>query len=103
MRLLTLDDFDFHLPPDLIAQVPLPDRAASRLLQVAHDGLYDRHFRDLPDLLQPGDLLVVNDTRVLHARLFGRKASGGQIEVQQTLIGISSPAHAGVHAGHHDD
>jgi S-adenosylmethionine:tRNA ribosyltransferase-isomerase len=81
MRLLTLDDFDFHLPPDLIAQVPLPDRAASRLLQVAHDGLYDRHFRDLPDLLQPGDLLVVNDTRVLHARLFGRKASGGQIEV----------------------
>ncbi len=79
--MLTLDDFDFDLPPDLIAQAPLPDRAASRLLQVAGDGLHDRHFRDFPELLQPGDLLVVNDTRVLHARLFGRKASGGQIEV----------------------
>ena len=78
---LTLDDFDYDLPPALIAQAPLPERAASRLLAMAGAALEDRRFVDLPDLLVPGDLIVMNDTRVLHARLFGRKDSGGQVEV----------------------
>ena len=83
---LTLNDFDYLLPPDLIAQAPLPERSASRLLVVqpdAHgvDTLLDRHFADLPDLVGPDDLLVFNDTRVIHARLHGVKDSGGQIEV----------------------
>lgn len=79
--MLTLNDFDFDLPPELIAQTALPDRAASRLLVVGPDADEDRHFRDLPGLLRPNDLLVFNDSRVLHARLFGQKASGGQVEV----------------------
>jgi len=78
---LTLDDFDYHLPPACIAQLPLADRSASRLLLMAGDSLADRAFTDLPELLSPGDLLVMNDTRVLHARLYGRKESGGQVEV----------------------
>ncbi|MDD5250458.1 MAG: tRNA preQ1(34) S-adenosylmethionine ribosyltransferase-isomerase QueA [Rhodocyclaceae bacterium] len=78
---LTLDDFDYVLPPHLIAQAPLPERAASRLLVMAGAALADRSFADLPAMLVPGDLLVMNDTRVLHARLFGRKDSGGQVEV----------------------
>ena len=76
-------DFHFDLPPELIAQVPLPERSASRLL-VADAGaqsLEDRRFTDLARLLQPGDLLVFNDTRVLPARLFGRKPSGGLVEI----------------------
>ena len=76
-------DFHFDLPPELIAQVPLPERSASRLL-VADAGaqsLDDRRFTDLAQLLQPGDLLVFNDTRVLPARLFGRKPSGGLVEI----------------------
>ena len=77
----TLDDFDYPLPPELIAQQPLPERAGSRLLVVRGDSLDDRRFADLPDLLEPGDLLVANDTRVLHARLRGSKASGGRVEV----------------------
>jgi len=79
--MLTLDDFDYHLPPELIAQAPLAERTASRLLVLNRGQLQDRAIADLPALLQPGDLLVMNDTRVLHARLLGRKASGGQIEV----------------------
>jgi S-adenosylmethionine:tRNA ribosyltransferase-isomerase len=80
---MTLDDFDYALPPGLIAQHPPADRSAGRLLHVdAPAGtLTDRMFRDLPDLVRPGDLLVMNDTRVLEARLMGRKASGGRIEV----------------------
>ncbi|NMG47358.1 tRNA preQ1(34) S-adenosylmethionine ribosyltransferase-isomerase QueA [Azoarcus communis] len=77
---LTLDDFDYHLPPELIAQAPLAERSASRLLVVG-DKLSDQVFADLPDFVGPKDLLVFNDTRVLHARLHGSKASGGQIEV----------------------
>ncbi|MGN6388809.1 MAG: tRNA preQ1(34) S-adenosylmethionine ribosyltransferase-isomerase QueA [Burkholderiaceae bacterium] len=76
----TLSDFDFDLPPELIAQMPLPERSASRLLEVAGDGFHDRRFADLVDLLSPGDLLVFNDTRVLKARFFGVKASGGRVE-----------------------
>jgi S-adenosylmethionine:tRNA ribosyltransferase-isomerase len=76
-----LSDFDFELPPHLIAQTPLPLRGASRLLHVDGEQLIDRHFGDLVDLLNPGDLLVFNDTRVLKARFFGVKASGGKVEV----------------------
>ena len=78
---LTLDDFDYALPPELIAQTPLSQRTASRLLVMHGVSLDDKGFSDLPQLLQPGDLLVMNDTRVLHARLYGQKDSGGQIEV----------------------
>jgi S-adenosylmethionine:tRNA ribosyltransferase-isomerase len=75
-------DFNFALPPELIAQQPLPERTASRLLELAPDGaLVDRHVADLPGLLRAGDLLVVNDSRVLPARLHGAKASGGRIEM----------------------
>jgi S-adenosylmethionine:tRNA ribosyltransferase-isomerase len=78
---LTLADFDYELPPELIAQAPLPQRSASRLLVVDGVTLDDRSVTDLPECLRPGDLLVMNDSRVLHARLYGRKASGGQVEV----------------------
>jgi S-adenosylmethionine:tRNA ribosyltransferase-isomerase len=78
---LTLQDFDYPLPQELIAQHPLPERSASRLLVVAGTQLEDRRFADLPQLLRPGDLLVFNDTRVIHARLHGIKASGGKVEV----------------------
>lgn len=78
---LTLDDFDYLLPPELIAQAPLAERCASRLLVLAGDALADHSFCDLPDLVQPGDLLVFNDTRVIHARLHGVKETGGQVEV----------------------
>ncbi|WP_321880867.1 tRNA preQ1(34) S-adenosylmethionine ribosyltransferase-isomerase QueA [Burkholderia cepacia] len=83
--MFTLSDFDFNLPPELIAQTALPDRTASRLLEV--DGtveparLIDRRFAELPSCIAPGDLLVFNDTKVLKARFFGQKASGGKIEV----------------------
>jgi S-adenosylmethionine:tRNA ribosyltransferase-isomerase len=76
-----LSDFDFDLPPQLIAQTPLPQRSASRLLQVDGERLIDRHFGDLAALLNAGDLLVFNDTRVLKARFFGVKATGGKVEV----------------------
>lgn len=75
-------DFHFHLPQELIAQYPLPDRSASRLLCLDEDGkVQDRLFSDLPDLLQNGDLLVFNNTRVIPARLFGKKETGGRVEV----------------------
>ena len=77
---LTLADFDYELPPALIAQTPLPQRSASRLLVISNP-LQDRQIGDLPEQLQAGDLLVLNDSRVLHARLYGHKDSGGQVEV----------------------
>jgi len=76
-----LSDFDFELPHELIAQAPLPERSASRLLQVDGDAMTDRHFSDIVHLLSPGDLLVFNDTRVLKARLYGIKHTGGKVEV----------------------
>ncbi|MFN3987954.1 MAG: tRNA preQ1(34) S-adenosylmethionine ribosyltransferase-isomerase QueA [Rhodocyclaceae bacterium] len=78
---LSLQDFDYPLPPELIAQAPLTERTGSRLLVVEGDLRVDRHFADLPALLAPGDLLVFNDTRVIHARLHGVKATGGVVEV----------------------
>lgn len=76
-------DFSYQLPPELIAQAPLPERSASRLLVCdgASGALQDRHFRELPTLLEPGDLLVLNDSRVLPARLRGRKTTGGAVEI----------------------
>ena len=80
---LKRSDFQFDLPPGLIAQQPLANRSDSRLLHVSRNGgqLSDRKFRDLPDLLRKGDLLVFNNTRVIPARLFGRKETGGRVEV----------------------
>jgi S-adenosylmethionine:tRNA ribosyltransferase-isomerase len=76
-------DFHYELPPDLIAQAPLAERSASRLLCLdgATGALEDRQFADLPSLLRPQDLLVFNDTRVVAARLFGTKPSGGRVEI----------------------
>ncbi len=80
---LNKHDFHFDLPPELIAQAPLPERSGSRLLLAdgASRRIEDRRFVELPELLREGDLLVFNDTRVLPARLFGRKASGGAVEI----------------------
>jgi S-adenosylmethionine:tRNA ribosyltransferase-isomerase len=77
----TLSDFDFDLPTELIAQVPLPERAASRLLKVGDTQCEDRVFSELPSFLQAGDVLVFNDTKVLNARFYGVKQSGGKVEV----------------------
>ena len=77
----SLSDFDFNLPPERIAQLPLPDRSASRLLHLDGAQIIDRRFADIVDQLQPGDLLVMNDTRVLKARFFGVKETGGNVEV----------------------
>jgi S-adenosylmethionine:tRNA ribosyltransferase-isomerase len=80
---LKKSDFDFDLPNALIAQSPLAERSASRLLVLDRGAgtRQNRQFRELPGMLQPGDLLVFNDTRVLPARLFGRKDSGGAVEI----------------------
>lgn len=77
----TLSDFNFDLPEQLIAQTPLARRSASRLLQLEGADLVDRQFDDLVDQLSAGDVLVFNDTRVLKARLFGIKSTGGRVEV----------------------
>ena len=76
-------DFDYELPPERIAQEPLPDRAGARLLVLERVSgtILHRAVRELAELLSPGDLLVLNDTRVLPARLFGRRATGGRVEV----------------------
>ena len=92
-------DFNYHLPPELIAQAPLAERSASRLLLVPPGGapFDDRRVRDLPELLQPGDLLVFNDTRVIPARLYGRKQSGGRVEIliERLLPGSEARAQVG--------
>lgn len=76
-------DFTYDLPPALIAQAPLPERSASRMLVLDREtgGIADRRVRDLPAFLAPGDLLVLNDTRVVAARVFGTKPSGGRVEL----------------------
>jgi len=102
MKLMQLDDFDYHLPGELIAQAPAAVRSASRLLHL--DGvtgaLRDQHFADVLDLLRPGDLLVLNDTRVIKARLTGRKATGGQIEVLIERVLDQHQALAQIRASH---
>ncbi|HEY6134923.1 MAG TPA: tRNA preQ1(34) S-adenosylmethionine ribosyltransferase-isomerase QueA [Rubrivivax sp.] len=95
---LTLADFDFELPPDLIAQHPAAERSASRLLDGRGPSAVDRVFRELPSLLSPGDLLVFNDTKVIKARLFGRKSSGGAVELLVERIGPGCEVWAHVRA-----
>jgi S-adenosylmethionine:tRNA ribosyltransferase-isomerase len=92
---LALAGYDFALPPELIAQHPTPERSASRLLDGTGPQAQDRVFRDLPGLLSPGDLLVFNDTRVIKARLFGRKASGGAVEALVERVLPSSEGRGG--------
>ena len=75
-----LSDFDFELPPELIAQYPLENRTASRLLHVSKDVIEDCTFTDIEGFLHEGDLLVANNTKVIKARLLGRKATGGSVE-----------------------
>lgn len=95
MRSFTLGDFDFALPPELVAQHPAAERSASRLLDGTGPQPVDRVFRELPSLLAPGDLLVFNDTRVVKARLFGEKATGGKLEllIERVLQGREVAAH----------
>ena len=94
----SLSDFDFDLPQELIAQLPLAERSASRLLQVDGDALVDRAFTDIVDLLSPGDLLVFNDTRVLKARFFGVKETGGKVEVLIERVLDNRSVHAQIRA-----
>jgi len=94
-RPFVLSDFDFELPPALIAQHPAAQRSDSRLLDGSAPAPVDRIFRDLPSLLQPGDLMVFNDTRVMNARLFGEKPTGGKLEllIERVLGGNQVAAH----------
>jgi S-adenosylmethionine:tRNA ribosyltransferase-isomerase len=91
----TLSDFDFELPEALIAQTPAAERTASRLLDGLAGAPQDRIFKDLPSLLRAGDLLVFNNTRVIKARLYGAKSSGGAVEalVERVLPGQEVLAH----------
>jgi S-adenosylmethionine:tRNA ribosyltransferase-isomerase len=95
VRQYSLADFDFVLPPELIAQHPADTRSGSRLLDGSGRLPVDRAFTELPQLLQPGDLLVVNDTRVIKARLLGEKPTGGSVEalVERVLAGNEVVAH----------
>ena len=95
MRTFHTRDFDFALPPELIAQHPAPQRSSARLLDGRAWPPVDRVFRELPALLDPADLLVFNDTRVVKARLFGVKPTGGQVEllVERVLDGHEIAAH----------
>ena len=94
-RTFTLSDFDFELPEALIAQHPAPERSGSRLLDGTGPTSVDRIFRELPSLLKAGDLLVFNDTKVINARLFGEKATGGKVEllIERVLGGNQVAAH----------
>lgn len=94
-RTFTLSDFDFALPENLIAQHPAPQRTASRLLDGTGASSVDRIFKDLPTLLRAGDLMVFNDTKVINARLFGEKATGGKLEllIERVLGGNQVAAH----------
>ena len=96
---LSIDDFDYELPPELIAQHPSATRSGSRLLVLSGESLSDHRFSELPELLSRGDLLVFNDTRVIKARLFGRKETGGHIEVLIERLLPGNEALAQVHAG----
>ncbi len=95
MRTFTVADFDFALPPELIAQHPAAERSGSRLLDGTQPHPVDRTFRDLPSLLDAGDLLVFNDTKVVKARLHGEKPTGGKAEllVERVLTGNEIVAH----------
>ncbi len=93
-----LSDYDFGLPPELVAQTPLSTRSASRLLHVDGEQLIDRQFIDIVDLFNACDLLVFNDTRVLKARFFGVKKNGGKVEVLVERVVDNRSVHAQVRA-----
>ncbi|MEK7739333.1 MAG: S-adenosylmethionine:tRNA ribosyltransferase-isomerase, partial [Pseudomonadota bacterium] len=96
---MQLSDFNFELPDELIARYPLETRSASRLLHLNADGSYqDLHFTDVFDLFNEGDLLVLNDTKVMKARLKGKRASGGAIEVLVERIFDQTIAHCHIKA-----
>jgi S-adenosylmethionine:tRNA ribosyltransferase-isomerase len=98
---MLVSEFDYELPAELIAQHPVPHRSASRLLHLdAAGGLMDRAFADLPSLVDERDALVLNDTRVVKARLFGRKPSGGRVEIFVERITDTHEALALMRAGH---
>ncbi len=94
-RHFSLSDFDFHLPPELIAQHPASERSSSRLLDGSELKPIDRIFKTLPFLMQAGDLLVFNDTQVVKARIFGEKSTGGKVEllIERVLPGHRVVAH----------
>jgi S-adenosylmethionine:tRNA ribosyltransferase-isomerase len=94
-RTFKLSDFDFELPPELIAQHPTPERSGSRLLDGTGSTPADRIFHELPELLKAGDLLVFNDTKVMKGRLYGEKSTGGKLEllVERVLPGNQVAAH----------
>lgn len=94
----SLSDFDFDLPQQLIAQTPLPQRSASRLLHIEGETLIDCNFADIADQFNAGDLLVFNDTRVLKARFFGVKATGGKVEVLIERVVDNRTVHAQIRA-----
>ena len=101
---LSVDDYDYELPDSLIARYPLSQRSASKLLYLPADQqkttatVEDRLFAELPDLLSAGDLIVFNDTKVMKARLFGQKDTGGKLEVLiERLVGISDLDTAALH------
>src|SRR6266705_2956833 len=96
---LSIEDFDYELPSRLIAQHPSQARSASRLLRVGAGTIADHHFSELPDMLAPGDLLVLNDTKVIKARLLGKKETGGRIEVLIERLLSEREALAQIHAG----
>lgn len=95
-------DFSFDLPKELIASAPLPERSASRLLvvDVAGERLLDQQFRDLGQWLRPGDLLVFNNTKVIPARTFGQKPSGGAVEIMLERVLDATRALAQIRASH---
>ena len=95
MRSYSLSDFDFDLPGELVAQHPAPERSGSRLLDGTQATPVDRIFRELPGLLKAGDLLVFNDTKVVKARIFGAKPTGGKLEllIERVLQGHEVVAH----------
>jgi S-adenosylmethionine:tRNA ribosyltransferase-isomerase len=95
-----LSEFDYELPAELIAQVPAATRRASRLLHVRADALDDLGFADLPELIAPGDLIVLNDTRVLRARVHGRRPSGGRVELLLERIVATDEAWVQLRASH---
>lgn len=95
---MKLSDFDFDLPEDLIATRPVSPRTAARLLQVEGGVMTDRHVRDLPDILRPGDRLVLNNTRVIPARLFGERLrdtrdGSGRARIEVTLMNPTPEGH----------
>ena len=79
--MLQLSDFEFELPEHAIAQVPMVPRDHSRLMVLSNEGRSHRHFYDLPELVRSGDVIVMNDTRVINARLMGTRLSGGRVEI----------------------